>query len=170
MYTLYIRCIDMCIQCTWVPLLRAVETTRQWSRNRCLLSTESRVAGAGQVVEAVAAGPWPRPTPGLKWPCCPMFSWGKKVEASELPAPPLRGIAHHQSTRRAAASRAKTKWLEKLLATRASDLVRPLRVRGSSSESSARRRAAVPVGELAPFPGFPLLVLFASELARQAEP
>jgi hypothetical protein len=129
----------------------------------CQRSPDSRVAGAGRVVEAVAAGPWPRPTSGLKWPCCPMVSWRKKVEASELPAPPLRGITHHQSTRRAAASRAKTKWLEKLLATRAFDLVGPPRVRGSSSES-------VPVGELAPFPSFPLLVLFASELARQAEP
>ncbi len=134
----------------------------------CQRSPGSREQGGSS--KPWAPDPWPRPTPGLKWPCCPMVSWRKKVEASQFPAPPLRGITHHQSTRRAAASRAKTKWLEKLLATSASDLVGPPRVRGSSSESSARRRAAVPVGELAPFPGFPLLVLFASELARQAEP
>jgi hypothetical protein len=54
-------------------------------------------------------------------------------------------MSHHQSTRRAADSRAKTKWLEKL-ATRASYLVGPPRVRRSFSKSSARRRAAAPVG------------------------
>ncbi len=37
-----------------------------------------------------------------------------------------------------------------ILATRASDLVGPLRVRGSFSELSVRWRAAAPVGELAP--------------------
>jgi hypothetical protein len=42
-------------------------------------------------------------------------------------------------------SRAETKRLEKCLATRASDLVGPLRVCRSLSESSVRRRAAVPV-------------------------
>ncbi len=88
---MYCKIIHTHIVLIHTKVLRAVETTRHRSRNRCLLSTESRVAGAGRVVEAVAAGPWPRPTPGLKWPCCPMFSWGKKVEASELPVPPLRG-------------------------------------------------------------------------------
>ncbi len=142
--------------------MQAGGTTRQQSRNRYLLSTKSRVAGAEPVVEAAGAGPWPRPTPGLKWPCCPMFPWREKVEASELPALPLRGIAHHQPTRRAAASRAKTKWLKNKLATRATDLVGQPRVRGSFSESSACRRAAATVGDLAPFTCFPLLALFAS--------
>jgi hypothetical protein len=51
----------------------------------------------------------------------PRVSMGrKKVEASDPLAPAPRRIASHQSTRRAAASRAKTKWLEKCLATRAS--------------------------------------------------
>jgi hypothetical protein len=74
------------------------------------------------------------------------------MEASDLLAPPTKVIAYHQSTRRAAASRAKPKWLEKL-ATRASDLLGQPRVRGSLSDSSARRRATAPVALLAPFPG-----------------
>ena len=84
---LWIRASGCRVQSSGLKGLGAVETTRQRSRNRCLLSTESRVAGAERVVEAVAAGPWPRPTPGLKWPCCPMFSWGKNWKPQNCQCP-----------------------------------------------------------------------------------
>ena len=113
--------------------------------HRCLMQLKSRIVGAGAGRRSRRSWTLAPSHTRLKWLKYPVFPWGKKGEASDLLGPPPRRIAHHQSTRRAAASRAKTKWLERL-ATRASDLVGLPRVRGSFSESSARRSAAAPVG------------------------
>jgi hypothetical protein len=104
------------------------------------MPTKSGFEGRWRDVEAAGAGPWPRPTPRLKWLLCPVFPWVEKGGSIRSASASTK-----EDSFSSVYPSSSSFWLEQCLATRASDLVGPPRVRGSLFESSARRRAAAPV-------------------------